>query len=103
MACYFRHLQTVLNKAGIEVTKENKQELDKIIHEIVRVKYKDCPNTWKEVKKRIAADEEGFATELKKRWNKPPQVGVNLFLFGRMCRVTALSGRSCMFLESDHA
>ena len=70
MTCYFRHLQEVFKKAGIEVTKENRQELDKIIHGIVRVKYKDCPNTWREVKKRIAADEESFAAELKKKWNE---------------------------------
>ena len=70
MTCYFRHLQEIFKKAGIEVTKENRQELDKIIHGIVRVKYKDCPNTWREVKKRIAADEESFVTELKKKWGE---------------------------------
>jgi hypothetical protein len=69
LTCYFRHLQAIFEKAGIQVTKENKQELDKIIHQIVNVKYKDCPNTGREVKKRIAADEEGFVAELKKRWN----------------------------------
>jgi ribosomal protein L17 len=70
LTCYFRHLQAVFEKAGIEVTKENKQELDKLIHKIVSVKYKDCPNTGREVKKRIAADEEGFIAELKKQWSK---------------------------------
>ena len=70
MTCYFRHLQAVFEKAGIEVTKENKQELDRLIHKIVSVKYKDCPNTGREVKKRIAADEEGFVAELKKQWSK---------------------------------
>jgi ribosomal protein L17 len=70
LTCYFRHLQAVFEKAGIEVTKENKQELDKLIHKIVSVKYKDCPNTGREVKRRIAADEEGFIAELKKQWSK---------------------------------
>ena len=70
MTCYFRHLQEVFKKAGIEVTKENRQELDKIIHGIVHVKYKDCPNTGREVKKRIAADEESFVAELKKKRSK---------------------------------
>jgi hypothetical protein len=70
LTCYFRHLQVIFEKAGIEVTKENKQELDKLIHKIVSVKYKDCPNTGREVKKRIAADEEGFIAELKKQWSK---------------------------------
>lgn len=29
MTCYFRYLQEISKKAGIEVTKENRQELDK--------------------------------------------------------------------------
>jgi ribosomal protein L17 len=70
LTCYFRHLQAVFEKAGIEVTKENKQELDKLIHKIVSVKYKDCPNTGREARKRIAADEEGFVAELKKQWSR---------------------------------
>ena len=70
MTCYFRHLQQVFKKAGIEVTNENKREIDKIIHDIVRVEYKDCPATWKEVKKRIAEDEEDFVSELKEAWSK---------------------------------
>lgn len=70
MTCYFRHLQEVFKKAQIEVTKENKQELDKVIHRIVATKYKDCPATWKEVKKRIAEDEEGFVSALKAEWTK---------------------------------
>lgn len=72
MTCYFRHLQTAFKKAGIEVTMLNKRELDRVIHGIVRVKYKGCPKTWNEVKRRIVADEESFAVELKKRWGKHP-------------------------------
>ena len=70
MTCYFRHLQEVFKKAQIEVTKENKQELDKIIHRIVATNYKDCPATWKKVKERIAEDEEGFVALLKTEWAK---------------------------------
>ena len=66
MTCYFRHLQEVFKKAGIDVTRENRQEIDRIIHNIVDVKYKNCPSTWREVKKRIADDEESFISELKK-------------------------------------
>ena len=68
MTCYFRHLQNVFKKAGIEVTSENKRELDQIIHHIVSVEYKNCPTTWKEVKKRIAEDEDNFAVKLKEAW-----------------------------------
>jgi len=65
MTCYFRHLQHVFKKSGIEVTKENKREIDRVIHDIVGVEYKSCPAAWKEVKKIIAADEEGFVSKLK--------------------------------------
>jgi hypothetical protein len=43
MTCYFRHLKAVFEKAGIIVTGENKQELDKLIHSIVAVRFKNCP------------------------------------------------------------
>ena len=70
MTCYFRHLQEVFKKAGISVTEKNKREVDMVIHRIVGFKYKDCPATWKEVKKRISEDEEGFASQLRAEWNK---------------------------------
>jgi len=34
MTCYFRHLKQVFEKAGIEVTSENKREIDRVIHGI---------------------------------------------------------------------
>ena len=70
MTCYFRHLQPIFEKAGIEVTKENKKELDRIVHSIVEVEYKNCPATWKEVKKLIAEDEDNFVSKLKAAWTK---------------------------------
>ena len=66
MTCYFRHLKTLFEKAGINITKENKKEVDRVIHRIVGVGYKNCPATWKEVKKRIAEDEESFVNILKR-------------------------------------
>jgi hypothetical protein len=65
MTCYFRHLQRVFEKAQIEVTGANKREIDRVIHGIVGVEYKDCPVAWREVKKRMAEDEAGFIAELK--------------------------------------
>jgi len=70
VTCYFRHLQQIFKKAGLEVTNENKREIDRIIHGIVGVDYKNCPAAWKEVKKTIAEDEEGFISKLKEAWNK---------------------------------
>jgi hypothetical protein len=70
MTCYFRHLEEIFKKAGIEVTSENKREIDRVIRNIVGVKYVDCPATWREVKKRIGEDEAEFVLMLKEAWNK---------------------------------
>jgi hypothetical protein len=66
LTCYFRHLRDFFDKAGIKVTKENKKQIDQFIHDIMGVKYKNCPATWKEVKKHIAEDEEAFISQLRK-------------------------------------
>ena len=50
MSCYIRHMQEVLEKAGIEVTKENRKNIDIAIHKIVDLKYKNCPDAWKKIK-----------------------------------------------------
>ncbi len=57
MSCYFRHLESILNEAGIVVTPANKKPIDQAIHEFVGVAYKDCPVTWKHVKQEILGDE----------------------------------------------
>lgn len=66
MTCYFRHLNGFFKKAGIEVTSENKREIDKAIHKIVGVEYKNCSAAWIEVKKSLAEDEDAFEARLKK-------------------------------------
>ena len=68
MTCYFRHLDDVFKKAQIEVTSENRQKIDRIIHDMVGTKYKDCPGVWREVKKCLAEDEDGFVAKLKTAW-----------------------------------
>ena len=65
MTCYLRHMKPIFNKIGLEVTKENKKEIDKAIHDIVGVEYKNCSATWREVKDRISEDEESFTSKLK--------------------------------------
>ena len=69
MSCYFRHMKDVLEEAGIEVTRENKKDIDGIIHGLVEVEYKNCPPTWKAVKERIKGDDRArsqFIQNLKK-------------------------------------
>jgi len=63
MTCYFRHMKDVFEEAGVEVTKENKKEIDRKIHAILGVEYKDCSTTWKQVKARLADDKGAFIDE----------------------------------------
>lgn len=60
MTCYFRHIQRIFEEIGVEVTKDSKRDIDRAIHEIVGVEYKNCSSTWKEVKKKLAEDEDRF-------------------------------------------
>lgn len=73
MTCYFRHLQEIFKRADVNVTSQNKQDVDRIIHRIVGVKYKNCSAAWKEVKKRLAEDEAGFVLKLKEEWRTRPR------------------------------
>jgi len=66
VTCYFRHLTEVFKKAGIEVTSQNRRDVDEVIHSIVGVEYKNCPAAWREVKKRLAEDEGAFVSRLRK-------------------------------------
>jgi molecular chaperone GrpE (heat shock protein) len=66
MSCYFRHMKDVLAAAGVEVTPENKKEIDRIIHEIVDVDYKNCSPTWKGVKEHIKQDDKARNQFIKK-------------------------------------
>jgi hypothetical protein len=68
VTCYFSHLKQVFEKAGIEVTSANRQEVDRIIHNIVGVNYKSCPAAWKQVKRRISENEADFVSTLKDAW-----------------------------------
>ena len=58
MSCYFRHLKDILDGARIEVTPDNRKQIDQAIHQIVGVTYKDCPETWKRLKQQLTGDEQ---------------------------------------------
>ena len=58
MTCYFRHMSEIFDAAGIEVTKENRQDIDRVIHHMVGIEYKDCPSAWRVVKGHIRVDPE---------------------------------------------
>ena len=68
MSCYLHNLKDILNEAGVEITADNRKQIDRAIHNIVNTTYKDCPGTWKEVKKKLAssdAEKREFIKKLK--------------------------------------
>jgi hypothetical protein len=77
MTCYFRHLGSVFKKAGVEVTSENRKQLDQIIQDLVGANHKNCPETWREVKKRIIENQDDFAAKLKAAWISRQRAGEN--------------------------
>ena len=66
MSCYLHNMKDIFREAGIEVTPENKKQIDRAIHDVVNTTYKDCPGTWKEVKKKLASSEAEKREFLKK-------------------------------------
>lgn len=67
MSCYFRHMEEIFSQAGIEITKDNKKDIDRVIHNIVDIDYKNCPDAWKKVKEIIKGDDEKKKAELVRR------------------------------------
>jgi hypothetical protein len=66
VSCYFRHLNNILDEAGFEVTSDNKKNIDQAIHQIMKISYKDCPNTWKALKQQILSDDQRRQDFIKK-------------------------------------
>lgn len=58
-------MKEVFEKASIEITKENRKDIDRVIHSIVGVEYKNCSATWKAVKSKLTDNEEAFIDELR--------------------------------------
>lgn len=58
MSCYFRHMKSILDEAGIAVTPDNKKEIDRAFHSMFGVTYRDCPATWKRLKQVLAGDDQ---------------------------------------------
>ena len=57
-------MKGIFAEIGVDVTPKNKRDVDKEIHKLLGVEYKNCSTTWKEVKKRMADDESGFMKSL---------------------------------------
>ena len=68
MSCYLRHLKDIIEETGIEVTSANRKQVDQAIHQIVGVKYKNCPETWKKLKQQLTDNDtarQEFISQLK--------------------------------------
>ncbi len=57
-------MKGIFAEIGVDVTPENKKDIDKALHKLLGVEYKNCSASWKEIKKRIADDESGFMKSL---------------------------------------
>ena len=57
MSCYLHNMKGILDQAGITVTKENRQQIDRAVHQAVGVAYKNCPVTWKRIRDDIKSDD----------------------------------------------
>ncbi|MHC1680247.1 MAG: hypothetical protein AB9860_03230 [Methanomassiliicoccales archaeon] len=64
MTCYFRHLDAVFRRAGLQIGIDNRKRVDMIIHEMAGVQYKDCMQTWAAVKE-LLQDEDAFVERLR--------------------------------------
>jgi hypothetical protein len=58
MSCYFRHIQDLFKEAGIIVNPGNKKQIDRAIHQIIGITYKDCSTVWKALKQELQAGEQ---------------------------------------------
>ena len=54
----------LFNALEVKVTKENRDAINEIIHDMLSVDYKNCAATWKLVRKRLKEDGEGFKRRL---------------------------------------
>ena len=65
-------MKDVLEELGIEVTPQNKKDIDADIHKAVGVEYKNCSPAWRAVKERIRSDEKARASFVKVLKNNLP-------------------------------
>lgn len=64
-------MKLLFDQIGIEVSSANKSDIDKRIHELVGVKYKNCPETWRAIKSRMTENQEKFLADLKRALSSP--------------------------------
>jgi hypothetical protein len=50
-------MKDVLDEVGVTITPDNKKEIDRILHGIVDVEYKNCSPAWKKIKEMVRGEE----------------------------------------------
>ena len=68
MPKYFKNSRMIdlFSELGIEVTKENQDMIDEVIHDMLSVDYPNGAAAWKMVRKKLDGDDpEGFKERLK--------------------------------------
>jgi len=60
-------MEEIFGDAGIEITKENRKNIDEAIHKIVAIDYKHCPDAWKRIKEIIKGNDEKKKMEFIRR------------------------------------
>lgn len=69
MSCYLKRIRSMLEEMGVEVTKDNRKEIDLTIRSIVGTEDSNCPEIWGAVKRALEEDEESFISRLKEEAN----------------------------------
>ncbi|MFX1483359.1 MAG: hypothetical protein ACFFCP_09240 [Promethearchaeota archaeon] len=67
MTCYFKNSRMIelFAEIGLEVTKENRDKIDEVIHDMLSVDYPNCAAAWKMVRKKLQTDSSGFKERLR--------------------------------------
>ena len=65
MSCYLRNLVKILDEAGIEVTRDNRDKIDAFIRSMVGAQGESCPKAWRMIREAIKQDKEGFVARMR--------------------------------------
>ncbi|TFG30292.1 hypothetical protein EU527_14655 [Candidatus Thorarchaeota archaeon] len=59
-------MKELFEEIGVELTKENRDKIDELIHDMLSVDYPNSAAAWKMVRKKLSSDDaEGFKQRLK--------------------------------------
>lgn len=68
MTSYFKNsrMKELFDEIGIEITKDNRDKVDEVIHDMLSVDYPNSAAAWKMVRKKLSSDNaDGFKERLR--------------------------------------